>query len=63
MKELFTRYDRQLKFYNKPAEETKKEIEKLEKAIAALRKRQYSSCLRTMHQKRFYQKMSGTIIF
>lgn len=37
MKELFTRYDRQLKFYNKPAEETKKEIEKLEKAIAALR--------------------------
>ena len=37
MKELFTRYDRQLKFYDKPAEETKKEIEKLEKAIAALR--------------------------
>ena len=37
MKELFTRYDRQLKFYNKPAEETKKEIEKLDKAITALR--------------------------
>ena len=37
MKELFLKYDRQLKFCNKPVEDTKKEIEKLDKAIAALR--------------------------